>query len=111
VYPSSLVGIFPDLPSCHCEENIFETPDIEGLELKPGLVDGAKLNDEALAGFPSMHNLPYEGLLVQGYGINVFQSESRNPSMIVTLLETEARANVAYSKARLGKKCFVGYPF
>ncbi|SPN97606.1 probable KEM1 - multifunctional nuclease [Cephalotrichum gorgonifer] len=111
VYPSSMVGVFPDLPSCHCVENIFDMPDTEGLEYRPGLVEGAKLNDEALAGFPTLHTLPYEGALVSGYGINVFQSESRNPSMIITLLDSEARANVEYGKQRLGQKCFVGYPF
>lgn len=110
-YLSPLQGVFPDVESCHCVENIFDMPDTEGLDYKVGLVEGAKLNVEALAGFPTLHNLPYEGVLVEGYGINVFQSESRNPSMIVTLLNAESRANVEYGKARLGQKCFIGYPF
>lgn len=110
-YLSPLPGIFPDIESCHCVENIFDMPDTEGLEYRVGLVEGAKLNIEALAGFPTLHNLPYEGVLVEGYGINVFQSESKNPSMIVTLLDAESRANVEYGKARLGQKCFIGYPF
>lgn len=111
VYPSSLVGVFPDLPNCHCVENIFELPDTEGLEYRVGLVDGAKLNIEALAGFPTLHTLPYEGLLVEGYGINVFQSESRNPSMIITLTDSDARSKPEYAIQKLGKRCFVGYPF
>jgi 5'-3' exoribonuclease 1 len=111
VYPSSLTGIFPDLPSCHCVENIFELPDTEGLEYKVGLVDGAKVKIEALAGFPTLHTLPYEGVLVEQYGINVFQSESRNPSMIITLLNSDERSKVEEAKKRLGKRCYAGYPF
>ncbi|CAI4213767.1 unnamed protein product [Parascedosporium putredinis] len=111
VYPSSLVGVFPDLPNCHCVENIFELPDTQGLEYKVGLVKGAKLNVEALAGFPTLHTLPYEGVLVEGYGVNVFQSESRNPSMIVTLTDSDARSQPEQAIKKLGQRCFVGYPF
>jgi len=111
VYPSSLTGIFPDIASCKCVENIFELPATEGLEYRVGLMDGAKVKIEALAGFPTLHTLPYEGVLVEQYGINVFQSDSRNPSMIVTLLNSEERTKVEEAKMRLGKRCYVGYPF
>ncbi|PKS07951.1 hypothetical protein jhhlp_006563, partial [Lomentospora prolificans] len=111
IYPSPLVGIFPDIPNCHCVENIFELPDTQGLEYKVGLVEGAKLKVEALAGFPTLHTLPYEGVLVEGYGINVFQSESRNPSMIITLTDSDTRSKPEYAIQKLGRRCFVGYPF
>ncbi|EAQ86489.1 hypothetical protein CHGG_07742 [Chaetomium globosum CBS 148.51] len=110
VYPSSLVDVFPPITHCHCVENIFDLPAVEGLEYRAGLTDGALLNIEALAGFPSLATLPYVASL-GFHGVNVFQQESRNESMIVNLLETEMRTNVESAKVKLGQRCFVGYPF
>ncbi|KAM0254342.1 hypothetical protein ACHAQJ_006874 [Trichoderma viride] len=110
-YPSPLPGIFPEIQYCHCIENIFELPNIEGLEYISGLTNGALVNIKALAGFPTLHTLPYSAQLVEGYGVNVFQQDSRNPSVIVTLTETELRTKVETWKKKLGQRCFVGYPF
>lgn len=110
-YPSPLPGIFPDVQNCRCIENIFDLPNMDGLMYKSALTDGAKLKMHALAGFPSLHTLSHTAQLIEGYGINVFQSDSRNPSVIVTLTETEDRSKTDTWKARLGKKCFVGFPF
>ncbi|RDL36412.1 5'-3' exoribonuclease 1 [Venustampulla echinocandica] len=109
-YPSSLVGIFPDIPHCHCVENIFDLPIIEGLEYHIGLMEGVKLGSAALAGFPSLDTLPYNAAL-GFHGVNVFQQDSRNESMVVTLEKTEERTNVKSATARLGHRAFVGYPF
>lgn len=111
VYPSPLPGVFPDVQNCFCIENIFDLPDMEGLEYFSGLTNGAMLNVEALAGFPTLHTLPYTAQLVEGYGINVFQQDSRNPSVVVTLTGTEARSKVGSWTQKLGQRCFVGYPF
>lgn len=110
VYPSSLPGVFPDLPHCRCVENIFELPTMDGLEVYVGLMEGAKLGVDSLAGFPSLKTLPFHGSL-QHAGVSVFQQESRNESMIVTLLDTENRVSLAYAQAKLGKAVHVGYPF
>jgi 5'-3' exoribonuclease 1 len=110
VYPSSLEGVFPPLAHCHCVENIFDLPPVEGLEYRAGLTDGALLNIEALAGFPTLATLPYVANL-GFHGVNVFQQDSRNESMIVTLLGTEMRTKVEAAKVKLGQRCFVGYPF
>lgn len=110
-FPSSLPGIFPDIQSCRCIENIFDLPDMEGLEYVSGLADGAMVNVEALAGFPTLHHLSHNAELVVGYGVNVFQQDSRNPSIVVTLTETAQRAKVDTWKAKLGQRCYVGYPF
>ncbi|KAK4227096.1 XRN 5'-3' exonuclease N-terminus-domain-containing protein [Podospora fimiseda] len=109
-YPSSLVDVFPDIPNCHCIENIFELPPVEGLEYRAGLTDGALLNASALAGFPSLATLPYSASL-GFHGVNVFQQDSRNESMIVNVLGTDQRTNVEAAKVKLGQRCFVGYPF
>ena len=109
-YLSSLAGIFPDLSHCHCVENIFDLPTMEGLDVYVGLVDGVKLGKSALAGFPSVDTLPYNGSL-GFHGVNVFQQESRNESMVITLAESETRAKVEAAKGQLGKRVHVGYPF
>ena len=109
-YPSSLPGIFPDLEHCHCVENIFELPTMEGLDIYVGLVEGVKLGGAALAGFPSLHTLPHTGTL-GFHGVNVFQQDSRNESMVVTLTEGEEKGTIARAKERLGKAVHVGYPF
>ncbi|KAI6783006.1 alkaline phosphatase d [Emericellopsis cladophorae] len=110
-FPSSLPGIFPDIQSCRCIENIFDLPSMEGLQYVSGLADGAMVNVEALAGFPTLHHLPHTAQLVEGYGVNVFQQDSRNPSVIVTLTDTDTRSKVETWKAKLGQRCYVGYPF
>lgn len=109
-YPSSLVGIFPDIPHCHCVENIFDLPPTDGLDYKHGLMDGALLNVSALAGFPSLATLPYTATLAF-HGVNVFQADSRNESMVVTLTDSTMRTKVENAKVKLGQRCFVGYPF
>ncbi|PON24021.1 alkaline phosphatase D [Trichoderma gamsii] len=110
-YPSPLPGIFPEIQYCHCIENIFDLPNIEGLDYVSGLTNGALVNIKALAGFPTLHTLPHTAQLVEGYGVNVFQQDSRNPSVIVTLTGTEMRTKVETWKKKLGQRCFVGYPF
>ena len=109
-YPSSLVGILPDLPRCHCVENIFDLPTMEGIDYHIGLMPGVKLGEAALAGFPSLKNLPCTGTL-GFHGVNVFQQDSRNESMVITLLETESRSKIELVKTLLGRQVHVGYPF
>ena len=109
-YPTSLVGIFPDIPNCHCVENIFDLPTMEGLDYHVGLMRGVKLGESALAGFPSLKTLPFAGNL-GFHGVNVFQQDSRNESMVTTLLEPEPRTKVEAAKSLLGRRVHVGYPF
>jgi 5'-3' exoribonuclease 1 len=110
VYPSSMVGIFPDIPHCHCVENIYDLPTIEGLEYHVGLMEGVKLGDAALAGFPSLATIPYNATL-GFHGVNVFQQDSRNESMVVTIMDSELRTNAKAAAMKLGQRVFIGYPF
>ncbi len=109
-YPSSLAGVFPDLAHCHCVENVFELPTMDGLEPYVGLVEGVKIGEAALAGFPSLKELPHTGTL-GFHGVNVFQQDSRNESMIVSILDTERRTKAETAKLLLNKRVHVGYPF
>ena len=108
-YPSSLVGVFPDLPHCHCVENIFDLPTMDGLDVHVGLVEGVKLGESALAGFPSLRTLPFHGAL-GFHGVSVFQQDSRNESMIITILDSDSRTKVEFAKQHLGRRVYVGYP-
>ncbi|KAI9794510.1 MAG: hypothetical protein M1833_000370 [Piccolia ochrophora] len=109
-YPSSLVGVFPDVDHCHCVANIFELPAMEGLDYYHGLMDDVKTGHAALAGFPSLKTLQQTGTL-GFHGVNVFQQDSRNESMIVTVTDAELRTKVEAAKQKLGKRTHVGYPF
>ena len=109
-YLSSLAGIFPDLTHCHCVENIFDLPTMDGLDVYVGLMEGVKIGESALAGFPSLKTLAHYGGL--GYhGVSVFQQDSRNESMVITMLGAESRTKVESAKKKLGQKVHVGYPF
>ena len=110
IYPSSLVGIFPDIPRCHCVENIFDLPTIEGFDYHIGLMPGVKLGEAALAGFPSLKTLPFHGAL-GFHGVNVFQQDSRNESMVINLQNPESRTKIEAVKSLLGRTLHVGYPF
>ncbi|KAJ5735837.1 uncharacterized protein N7483_000962 [Penicillium malachiteum] len=110
VYPSSMPGVFPDLPNCHCIENIFDLPTMDGLIPYHGLMDGVQLGEAALAGFPSLKTLSNAGQL-GFHGVCVFQQDSRNESQVITLLDPSNRSNVELAKAKLGKRVHVGYPF
>ncbi|KAL8667788.1 MAG: hypothetical protein Q9202_000252 [Teloschistes flavicans] len=109
-YLSSLPGIFPDLGHCHCVENIFDLPTMEGLDFHVGLMSGVKLGEDALAGFPSLKTLPQTGTL-GFHAVNIFQQDSRNESMVITMMEPEKRTKVEAAKKKLGQRVFVGYPF
>ncbi|KAF7521522.1 hypothetical protein PCG10_008301 [Penicillium crustosum] len=110
VYPSSMPGVFPDLPSCRCIENLFDLPVMDGLVPYAGLMDGVHLGKAALAGFPSIKTLPHHGQL-GFHGVCVFNQDSRNESQVITLLDPESRSSIELAKTKLGKRVHVGYPF
>ncbi|KAL8679306.1 MAG: hypothetical protein Q9186_004399 [Xanthomendoza sp. 1 TL-2023] len=110
VYLSSFPGVFPELTHCHCVENIFDLPTMEGLDFHVGLMTGVKLGEDALAGFPSLRTVPHTGTL-GFHGVNIFQQDSRNESMVITMMESEKRTKVEAAKEKLGKRVYVGYPF
>lgn len=111
-YTSSLPGFFPDLVASHAKVQPFHMPTLgEGAELQLGLIDGVHLGASALAGFPSLHTLPFVGSL--GYhGVSVFQQDSRNQSMIITITGKHDKGNAeAVAKAMLGQRTFHNWPY
>ena len=110
-YQSTLPGFFPDIQSAPCRSGPCALPALEGLELVLGLLDGVHLGASALAGFPTLESLPKHGAL--GYhGINVFQSDSRNPSMVITLIGKHDKPVAAeIAKRMLGQRVYHSWPY
>ena len=111
-FASSLPGFFPDIVKCHCKGTPFHSPTLgNDIELVLGLLDGVHLGASALAGFPSLETLPHQGTL--GYhGVNVFQADSRNQSMIITLTAKHDRGNTAdIARSLIGQRTYSGWPY
>lgn len=107
LYESPVPGIFPDIPHCKCVTNIFELPTLDGLDIIVGLCEGVKLGAQALAGFPSLMTLKHTAML-GFHGVTVFQQESRNESMVITLEDAFTGVKTEDAKAMIGKKAYVG---
>ncbi|EWC45022.1 hypothetical protein DRE_06302 [Drechslerella stenobrocha 248] len=111
-YPSSMEGSFPDLVHCHCITNVFELPTLDGgLNLNQGLCKGVRLGSNALAGFPSLKSLDHTGQLLF-HSVNVFQQDSKNESMVITLIQPTPSPTVeAIATNRINQRVYIGYPF
>jgi 5'-3' exoribonuclease 1 len=111
LFPSSLNGFFPDIPHCKCAMVTFDLPTLDGLHLVPGLLDGVSLGAAALAGFPSLSTLEHRAELLP-HGVNVFQSASRNKSIIIYVKNTHRdKKPVDIAVEMIGKRTFIGWPF
>ncbi|KAK6523888.1 hypothetical protein TWF281_001854 [Arthrobotrys megalospora] len=112
LYPSSMQGVFPDLVHCHCIMNEFELPTLDGgLNLIQGLCEGVRLGRSALAGFPSLKSLDHTGQLLY-HSVNVFQQDSKNESMVVTLIHPPKPGTIeAIAQEKINQRVHVGYPF
>lgn len=114
VYPSSLPGFFPDILHCRCKLESFHLPTLEGgLHYVKGLVPGVLLGKDAISGFPSLHTIPFTGQLVF-HGVNIFQSDSRKETMVITLIEDPEIENLSSEQVAqrvVGRKTFTGYPY
>jgi 5'-3' exoribonuclease 1 len=112
VLPSSQPGFFPDLSHNHAKAAPFHLPTLGGgIDLILGLLDGVHLGASALAGFPSMKTIPHQGTL--GYhGVNVFQSDSRNQSMVLTITAKHDDITAAeVAKKTIGQRTFYSWPY
>lgn len=110
MYPSSLPGLFPDLRS-HCCMTEYSLPSLVGKQLTRGLTDGVVLGVNSLAGFPSLRTIPFTGAL-DFHGINVFQRDSKNETMVITLqVEKATKKPEDIARERIGKTVYVGWPY
>lgn len=90
----------------------FHLPTLDGLHLVEGLCDGVFLGSAALAGFPSLKTLPYSGRL-DYHHVNVFQSESKNQTMVIEIDNDayEGKGAAEIAEVMVGKKTYIGWPF
>ncbi|BFZ54561.1 exonuclease II Exo2 [Savitreella phatthalungensis] len=109
IYPSSLPGFFPDLRS-HCRMSAFELPSIEGVTLRRGLTAGVSLGVDSLAGFPTLYTLEFSSSLDM-HGINVFQRDSKNETVVLRLSGIPDVRTEDIAKARIGKRVFINWPY
>ena len=113
VYPSPLPGVFPDIHHCLVREEIYHLPSLKeaGLTLRKGLLPGAKVGKEALAGFPSLQTIPHT-FHIAHHGVQVFQSDSRNESVIISIKNKYANADIEeIAKLFLYRSIYVHYPY
>lgn len=111
IYPSSFPGVFPDLEHSHCIESVTYLPPMESLNYIDGLVPGAKLGVDALAGFPSLKTIPFT-FQVKDAKVVIFQQPSRNDSIILTLQNRyKDLDSAAVTKRFLNRAVYFGYPY
>ncbi|KAA8915313.1 hypothetical protein TRICI_002542 [Trichomonascus ciferrii] len=110
-YPSSLPGIFLDIPHSHCIEQELDHVDLNQDQVRFGLMENVKLGAEALAGFPSIKTIPHTHTLERA-GVQVFQQPTRNESIIIALkniFEDDTASSIA--EKLLDESVFVGWPY
>ncbi|CAG8495278.1 4885_t:CDS:10, partial [Ambispora gerdemannii] len=100
-YESPLPGVFSSIRS-RCKMESYHLPTLEGLKLVKGLCEGVQLGIKAMAGFPSLETIPHTGAIAL-HGVNVFNSESKNETMVITLLnEYEHKKTEEIAEQKLG---------
>ncbi|CAD6979672.1 unnamed protein product [Tilletia controversa] len=112
VLSSPLPGVFPDITHSRAKIEDYTFPELEdGVELIEGLLAGVQLGADALAGFPSVKTLPHYAHL-GFHGVNVFQSDSRGESIVLTLNGThEGRRVEEIAATYVGNKVYHSWPF
>ncbi|KAH8925698.1 hypothetical protein BT69DRAFT_1093018 [Atractiella rhizophila] len=99
------------MPNTHCKMEPYHLPTLDGLRLVKGLCEGVLLGKDAIAGFPSLNTISHGGQL-GFHGVNIFQSESKNETMVITLENGYDRLKVEeVARALLGKRIYVGWPY
>jgi 5'-3' exoribonuclease 1 len=76
-----------------------------------GLMPDVKLGAKALPGFPTLDTIEYTACL--GYhGVNVFQTESPNESMIVTIKnQYENKTIEQVARSLISSNVYIGWPY
>ncbi|GAA5858509.1 hypothetical protein JCM8547_007340 [Rhodosporidiobolus lusitaniae] len=111
-YPSSLEGFFPDLVHNHTRLEDYHLPTLDGgLSFRQGLMPGVLLGKDAISGFPTLESIPHTAAL-GFHGVNVFQSDSRKETMVITLDNVfEGVTPEAAGKTLVGQRVYVNYPY
>ncbi|KAI9594045.1 XRN 5'-3' exonuclease N-terminus-domain-containing protein [Syncephalis fuscata] len=111
-YISSIPGTFPDIFHCHCRAQPYQLPVLStDMNFVKGLCKGVRLGIKAMAGFPSLYTIPHVAAL-KLHGVTVFQQESRNETMVVTLANPYEHTDIkTWAETNLGKIIYADWPF
>lgn len=110
-YPSSYPGLLADIENCHCVSQPVFLPPLDSLHYIDGLCPGAKLGVDALAGFPTLKNIPFS-FKIELAEVVVFQHPSRNESIVLTLKnQFEDLESSTVSKRLLNRPVYIGWPY
>lgn len=110
----SMVALDGRKKQTHCFETSLDIPALSSkIRVIKGLVQGATLPKHTKGlvsgAFPSLHSISYSAELVRDAKIRVFNHESKDPSLILTvesLLREQSDA-----ESYIGSMVFVNYPF
>lgn len=109
VFPSPLPGFFHDIEHDTCFEEEHKLPEVK--DIRVGLIEGAKTGIELLAGFPSLHTIPFLAELLANE-CKIFNFPSRSESMILTISNVWEDLTVhQFAQSFLGKVVYTKWPF
>lgn len=111
LYKSPLSGMFSDIEHDHCVEREFVPPTVG--EFRYGLLEGAKVGSNLLAGFPSLETIPFSSELIYNE-TRVFQQPSRQQSMVLqveNIFEENSITLDELSKRFMNKVVYTRWPF
>ncbi|QLL34535.1 hypothetical protein HG536_0G03970 [Torulaspora globosa] len=113
LYKSPLSGMFSDIEHDHCVEREFTPPNIDESQFRYGLLEGAKVGSNLLAGFPSLETIPFSAELAYNE-TRVFQQPSKQQSMVLRIenvFEQNSLTLDELSKRFMNKVVYTRWPF
>jgi 5'-3' exoribonuclease 1 len=96
-----------DIPKCNTSVQFFSPPLSPGVSFIPRLIPGTV---KTCAGFPSLGVLAISAARLEAVKLNIFGSESRYRSTILTVLPRPFSPDQIDLKLLLGRSVFVNYP-
>ncbi|KAL7324031.1 exonuclease II Exo2 [Mucor circinelloides] len=112
VYSSPFPGVIPDIDS-FAHKEICRRPNFvtEGLILKKGLLPGAKVGKNALAGFPSLEAIPHT-FEFKYHRTQVFEQENNRRSVVISIKNEYQHLDIEeIVKQFLYNHVYVHYPY
>ncbi|KAI9203281.1 XRN 5'-3' exonuclease N-terminus-domain-containing protein [Polychytrium aggregatum] len=110
-FPSPLPGRFPDITACTCKAESYSLPELGPHGFIKGLLPGVQVGGTNVPGFPALGSITYTATL-GFHGVNVFNSDSHNESMVITPVNRYQGANFdQVARDKIGTSIFVGWPF
>ncbi|KAI9330895.1 XRN 5'-3' exonuclease N-terminus-domain-containing protein [Zopfochytrium polystomum] len=109
LYKSPSPNAFPDIQSCTAVVKPWHPP--SPARIFTGLLPGSRTGKDLLPGFPSLQSIPHTATL-GFHGVNVFNTESHNETMVVTISNIfEGRKVEQVAASLLGQRVYVAWPF